>query len=110
MDEYVIKGIVKRLKTSRQERKLTQAELAERVGIEPNSLANIESGHRLFSVDLLLRLMDELDISADYILKGYTKADNSPIMEIMKSLNPKDFARAEEILRLFAESANEKHK
>lgn len=108
MDEYVIKGIVKRLKRCRQERRLTQEQLAEKVGIETGSLANIESGHRLFSVDLLLRLMDELDVSADYILKGYTTADNSAIIESMKKMSPKDFARAEEILRLFAESVAEK--
>jgi len=110
MDKDNRKLIGKRLKLCRNEKNLTQDWLSEKIGIAAKSYSQIETGVRLFSIDVLLNLSDELGVSTDYILKGYTTTDNSPIMELIKDLSPKDVARAEEILRLFAESAQEKYK
>lgn len=48
----------------REHRDLSQSELAERVGIGQGTLANIEARRRLPSTKLLLRLCDELRLSA----------------------------------------------
>lgn len=98
--EVLKKEIGKRLKTCRLAKKLSQDKLSEKIGMEPRSYSNIETGARLFSIEVLLKLMSELDVSADYILKGYTN-DNSPINTLLKEMSPDNIARAELILQTF---------
>jgi len=57
-----------RLKTARELRKFSQAELAERARLPPTSIAHFESGSRKPSFDNLRRLADALSVTADYLL------------------------------------------
>ena len=105
--ELVKKEIGRRLRACRKATGMTQERLAEKVGIESQSYSNIECGQRLFSVDLLMRLVDVLDVSADYILTGKHNV-KTPILAAFRELDPQDAARVERIILLFQETAGKK--
>ena len=92
-----------RLKKCRNVKKITQEQLAERIGLEPKSYSNIERGYRLFSVEILLKLMEVLEVSADYILTGRINKE-TPVTGILNALDHEDAARLEMMIQLFYES------
>jgi transcriptional regulator with XRE-family HTH domain len=54
----------------RKEKKLTQAELAERLGVSDRSISNWENGKNMPDLSLFKPLCDELDISLNNFLSG----------------------------------------
>ncbi len=69
--------IGKNLRTYRKQRNLTQEQLAERAGLSPNYIGILERGEKLPSLETLLTLLNQLNISADMVLcdvlnTGYT--------------------------------------
>lgn len=62
--------------------------MAERVGLSPNYLGDIERGKKLPSMATFIRLVNELDISADELLKDQVKrADYLVDAEVSSKLN-----------------------
>jgi len=59
-----------RLKAARKRAGLTQAELAEKVGVGRVSIARIETGTRKPSMDLALTIARELDTTAEALFGG----------------------------------------
>jgi transcriptional regulator with XRE-family HTH domain len=57
-----------RLRKIREEKGLTQAELAQRSGLQPSAIAHFEAGRRSPSLDNLRRLADALSVTLDYLL------------------------------------------
>lgn len=70
-----------RLKQLRENKGLTQAELAKLVDISASSIGMYEQGRREPSKEVLLQFADFFNVSVDYILgrdKSSTKASHSP--------------------------------
>jgi len=59
----------KMLRIARKRKNLTQARLAQLVGIEASSISKIECGHSLPSLELLRELVLALETSADFLLE-----------------------------------------
>jgi transcriptional regulator with XRE-family HTH domain len=57
-----------RLKSAREQRQLSQSQLAAKAALPPSSVSHFESGARKPSFDNLKRLAAALDISTDYLL------------------------------------------
>lgn len=57
-----------RLRELRNEKELTQQALANIVGVSKVSISGYETGTRIPSVDVLNRLLDYFDISADFLM------------------------------------------
>ncbi|MGK5093748.1 helix-turn-helix transcriptional regulator [Deltaproteobacteria bacterium TL4] len=57
-----------KIKEIRKQKKMSQEELAEKVGINQNHLSRLETGKYKPSIDALKRLADALEVSADYLL------------------------------------------
>jgi len=57
-----------RLRLARELRKLSQAELAERSGLQPSAVSHFEAGRRAPSFDNIKRLADALQVTTDYLL------------------------------------------
>lgn len=57
-----------RLRRIREQKRLSQAELAEKTGLQPSAISHFESGRRRPSIDNLMRLADALFITTDIIL------------------------------------------
>ena len=56
-----------RLKTLRKEKKLTQKELAEQIGISQKSYSHWETGKNEPSLENLIKLADLLEVSIDWL-------------------------------------------
>ena len=63
----ILKQLGKRLRTLRESLSLSQAKLAELLGITQSSLNRYENGQSTPSVDLLRKYADFFDVSMDYI-------------------------------------------
>ncbi len=59
-----------RIRSLRMQMHLTQEQLAERVDTSRDNLANIETGRRGTSVELLARLSEVFGCSIDYLVFG----------------------------------------
>lgn len=57
-----------RLKTARERRGYSQAELAKKAGLQATAISHFETGGRSPSFDNLRRLSDALSVSADYLM------------------------------------------
>ncbi len=62
------KVFAERLKEARTRRGLDQSLLAERIGLKPSAISHFENGRRVPSVETLLNLADELNVSASVLL------------------------------------------
>ncbi len=59
-----------RIKAFRKAKELTQAQLAEAIGIDQSSLSDIERHEAQFGAGVLMRLCDELEVSAEMLMRG----------------------------------------
>lgn len=67
MDKKVInkKLFGKKIKEARENKRLTQFELAEKIGVSPNFLGDIERGVKLPSLNKLIIISNTLKLSLD---------------------------------------------
>ena len=97
-----------RLRAYRKQRGLTIEKLAERVGLSPNYLGDMERGKKFPSMGTFIRLVNVLDISADELLKDeINRAEyliDAEISEKLKGLTPKQCAAVLKILDSVLES------
>ena len=59
----------------RKERGMTQEQLAERVGVDPNSISRIERGRLIPALPTLIDICNALEIGADAVLAAYISVD-----------------------------------
>jgi transcriptional regulator with XRE-family HTH domain len=57
-----------RLRSTRESRGLSQADLAKKANMQPAAISHFETGHRSPSFDNLRKLSDALGVSVDYLL------------------------------------------
>lgn len=62
-----------RIRIAREKKGITQEELAERVNISPSHISVIERGVKTARIDTVVRIANELDVSADYLLQDLVK-------------------------------------
>lgn len=92
----------KRLRDIRQKKGYTQYALADRSGIGNVYLGEIERGLKMPSLNIFIKLIDALDVSADYLLRDELTSGKEYIFdEITQKLNnlsPKQRKTAADIL------------
>ncbi|HDT9276029.1 TPA: helix-turn-helix domain-containing protein [Listeria monocytogenes] len=57
-----------KLKSLRKSKKMTQAELASKIGVSKWSVTSYEQGRTSPSVEVLIKICETLDTSSDYML------------------------------------------
>lgn len=62
-----------RIRIAREKKGITQEELAERVNISPSHISVIERGVKTARIDTVVRIANELDVSADYLMQDLVK-------------------------------------
>ncbi len=67
-----------RIKSRRKELRIKQNELAESLGISNNHISSIENGREKPSLDMFLKICEELKVTPDYLLLGNVHANNIP--------------------------------
>ncbi len=77
-----------RIKEAREGRGMNQAQLAQKAGITPAAISQIEKGERVPTTPVLKRIADVLQLSLDF-LAGRT--DESKLEDLLQNENLKAF-------------------
>lgn len=80
------KRLGQRIREERQRLNLTQAQLAEEINISDTYMGAIERGERSLTLDTLVRLVNRLGVTVDYLLSDYVSDTDSNIMEQFKQI------------------------
>ena len=84
-DIEILKQMGERIYERRKALKLTQEQLAERLGVSTQMISNLELGKKAIRPENLIKLCSVLNISADFVLTGKT-FDNT-VSNLSKKLN-----------------------
>ena len=102
------KAIGRRIKTARENKRLTQEQLAELVDLSPMHVSVIERGVKLPKLETLINIANVLDVSADVLLQDVVnnqiKLCASEASELVSQLRREDQKRVLAALRSFVES------
>lgn len=92
----------KRLREARQKKGYTQQFLAAQADIGEVYLGEIERGLKMPSMNIFIKIIEALDISADYVLRDELTSGSTyifdEITEKLKSLTPQQRKTAADIL------------
>ena len=80
------KGLGERIREERLRLHLTQAQLAEAVDISDTYMGAIERGERSLTLDMLVRLVNRLGVTVDYLLADSVSDSDANIMEQFKQI------------------------
>ena len=90
-----------RIKEVRLKKGLTQDHLAEMVGCNTSHISNIENNYTKLSLNVLLAIANNLDVSIDYLLSNqYKDAASALDSEILRALQGCDDSKKEKILKM----------
>ena len=93
-----------RLRTAREMRGLSQADLAAKTGLPPSSIAHFEGGKRKPSFDNLRKLSEALSVTTDYLLGRADDPGAAAAADLLfrhaAKLTDNDLALATEFLKM----------
>ena len=69
-DSELLRAMGQRINARRRELRMTQEQLAERMGVSLQMVSNLELGKKAIRPENLVKLCEILSVSADYILTG----------------------------------------
>lgn len=78
------KEIGDRIKSLRQDRRISQEQMALDLHISRSTVSKIEADGRITSLEALLQLSDFFHVSTDYILKGVS--ENTGVAEELQAI------------------------
>lgn len=94
----------RRIALRRKELRLTQEQLAERMGVSLQTVSNIELGKKAVRPENLAKLCSLLDITSDYILYGKrSERLLNNTVEKLSSLNPEEYLAIQNLINLLYE-------
>lgn len=80
------KKLGKRIREERLRLNLTQAQLAEAIDISDTYMGAIERGERSLTLDTLVRLVNRLGVTVDYLLHDSVTDSDSNIIEQFRQI------------------------
>ena len=80
-------AIGERIRKERERARLTRENLAERLGLSPLYIGQLERGERQMSLDTLVKVSDQLHVATDYLIYGSTPDMENEISRIITLLN-----------------------
>lgn len=80
------KRLGKRIREERLRLNLTQAQLAEAIDISNTYMGAIERGERSLTLDTLVRLVNRLGVTVDYLLSDSVSDSDSNIIEQFRQI------------------------
>lgn len=80
------KRLGKRIREERLKLNLTQAQLAEAIDISDTYMGAIERGERSLTLDTLVRLVNRLGVTVDYLLSDSVSDTDSNIIEQFRQI------------------------
>lgn len=95
------------LKAWREFRKLSQEELAEKVGTTASQISMLETGDRGLSAKWLRKLAPALDVTPGHLLDHDPATVDNDIIDIWMSIGQRDRQQAIRVLRAFRTGTND---
>ena len=99
------KTLGNRIRETRTQKQHTQQRLAEMAGISQMYLGEIERGAKMPSLRSFIKIIEALDLSADYVLRDELSSGEhyiyDEITEKLKNLSPQQRKAASEILDVY---------
>ena len=96
-----------RIKEIRKKQGLTQEQLAEKVDITLEYISQIERGLKIPSMQVFIKLVEVLDVSADYLLRDAVSTRNlygdKQIGRKLEKLTPKQRVALEALMDTYIE-------
>ena len=91
--EKSVMSFGKKLRSLRQEKKLSQVELSKKLNVTSQALSQYELGKRIPDAEMIIRIADFFDVSVDYLLD---RTNERITVDNMKAILASDsaFARA----------------
>ncbi len=83
----------KKLRSLRQEKKLSQVELSKKLNVTSQALSQYELGKRIPDAEMIIRIADFFDVSVDYLLDRTNERITVDNMKAILASDPA-FARA----------------
>lgn len=96
------RDVGERIKRLRESNNYTRDAFAEKVGISPKFLYEIEMGRKGFSADTLVKISKAVSVSCDYIMLG-TKTDNKVVDDVvceLEGFKPDQMGQVRDILKM----------
>lgn len=90
--ELDYENIGKRIVFRRKKLKMRQVNLAEQIGISNNYLSSIEHGNEKPSLEILVKICNNLSVTPDYLIMGNMYSNNVPqnIVDSLKLCTSRD--------------------
>lgn len=108
-----MKELGQRIRQARTSRNMSQLDLAETCDISVPYVSDIERGKKCFSVDILLRITQALQVSADWLLRidlpESQYAHNSEASAILEDCSPDEAKLLLELLESNKNVIRKKH-
>ena len=106
-DFKLLKEMGERIYHCRKSLKLTQEELAEKVGVSTQMISNLETGKKAIRPENLVKICKALNISTDYILTGsQSKHIADSIVDQLVHLPPKELQIVTSMIECIGEKTN----
>lgn len=86
IDPINYKVLGERIKEERKRIHLTQAQLANEVGISDTYMGAIERGERSLTLDTLVKLANRIGVTIDYLLTDFVDGSNESIIDEFKQI------------------------
>ena len=104
-------SFTERLRKARENRGLTQADLAQRAGLEPSAVSHFEAGRRQPSFHNLRKLADALSVTTDYLIGRDLKPGASGpavegLLDRVAELSEEDRELLEDVAKTLARRRN----
>lgn len=95
-DTILLKEIGNRIYERRKYLKLTQEQVAEKMGVSVQMISNLELGKKAIRPENLVKICSVLNISNDYILTGKkSSVEKNVLANKMQLLSEKDYKMIE---------------
>lgn len=86
IDPINYKVLGERIKEERKRVHLTQAQLANEIGISDTYMGAIERGERSLTLDTLVKLANRIGVTIDYLLTDFVDGSNESIVDEFKQI------------------------
>lgn len=101
-----------RLRDQREGKGLSQAELAEKAGLQPSAISHFEAGRRAPSMENLRRIADGLSVTVDFLLgREVSPMPAGPVAEqLLRNFEQMSAADQDNLVRfahMLAQKAND---
>ena len=100
----MIENLGSRLKMLRIKNNLSRKQIAELIGVSVSLIGLYETGERLPSLTIIMKLAAQYKVSVDYLL-GHKSTNEQSIS--VEGLNPKQIIAVKQIIECFRESPYE---